>query len=137
MAGGEVTRIAFVSPGSNMFGAERSLLETFSRIDRFRFEPHLITLEPGELEVAALMGGTMVHRLPWLRCTRQTWNLWWWISSIRLATWLRRHRVAVLQLNLYLLSANVHLGALVRRAWTWDAAVDRFERHLHETAERQ
>ena len=57
-------RIAFLNGFPRLGGAERSLLELVSRIDRDRFDPCLVTAEEGELSREAVRLDIPVHFCP-------------------------------------------------------------------------
>lgn len=91
-------RVAVVSHISHLFGAGLSMLEAAARLDPKVITPLIITREPGPLEEAARDRGIPVHRLEWLGgFKRRPWRAL--LAAPRLAAWLRRERVEVLELN--------------------------------------
>lgn len=113
MSGKPPMRIAYVTTVSALFGAERSLIETMRMINRDRFVPLLVTIDPGPLEEAARAHGVIVKRLPWIRTVRRSMLGMQVSTTIRFARWLRAHHVAVLQLSLYAPHLNVELGTCI------------------------
>jgi glycosyltransferase involved in cell wall biosynthesis len=95
---GPIIRIAFLSPESDLFGSERSMLEAVVRLDRNVVDPRIVTLHAGPLEEAALSRGVVVVRLPWLDGLRSApWRLPF--AAVRLGVWLKRERIDVLEIN--------------------------------------
>lgn len=91
-------RVAIVTHLSQLFGAGISMLETTARLDPRTVEPVIVTLEPGPLEAAARARGIPLHRLEWLGgFKRRPWRVL--LAAPRLAAWLRRARIDVLELN--------------------------------------
>ena len=95
-------RIVHVSPTSNLFGSERSLLEQFRTIDRRRFLPYLVTLVEGPFEEAARAEGIPVDRLSWLTEGSCRHPLQWLRTVARFTSWLREARIDIVELNLLL-----------------------------------
>ncbi|MDX6769403.1 MAG: glycosyltransferase [Elusimicrobiota bacterium] len=90
-------RLACVSHLSQLFGAGLSMLESLARLDPAVVSARLVTLEPGPLEDAARAKGLAVDRLEWLAGLGRPWRA---VAAVpRLAAWLRRERVDILELN--------------------------------------
>lgn len=74
------------------------MLEAAARLDPAKVAPMIITREPGPLEEAARDRGIPVRRLEWLGgFKRRPWRAL--LAAPRLAAWLRRERIEVLELN--------------------------------------
>lgn len=90
-------RLACVSHISHLFGAGLSMLESLARLDPAVVSARLVTREAGPLEDAARAKGLAVDRLAWLDGLDRPWRA---AAAVpRLAAWLRRQRVDVLELN--------------------------------------
>ncbi len=90
-------RLACVSHISHLFGAGLSMLESLARLDPAVVKARLITREAGPLEDAARAKGLTVDRLDWLDGLGRPWSAA--AAVLRLAAWLKRERVDVLELN--------------------------------------
>jgi glycosyltransferase involved in cell wall biosynthesis len=73
------------------------MLDALRALDPAAVQVRLLTREPGPLEDAARARGLTVDRLPWLDGLGRPWRA---AAAVpRLAAWLRRERVDVLELN--------------------------------------
>jgi glycosyltransferase involved in cell wall biosynthesis len=84
---------------SNMFGSERSMLDVLSRLDRTRVSPRLIIVRPGPLDAAAREQKIETFLFSWLEGPFLAHGLRAIMATSRLALWLRRQRVKIVELN--------------------------------------
>jgi glycosyltransferase involved in cell wall biosynthesis len=92
--------VAYIQPSSLLYGAEQSLLETIIRLDRARFTPHLVLIAEGPLRERARQLDVTTTMLPWLAGVTPRRPIAWARAVVRLAAWLRRHRVGLVEQSL-------------------------------------
>ncbi|MDD5303598.1 MAG: glycosyltransferase, partial [Elusimicrobia bacterium] len=92
-------RFACISFDSNLFGSERSMLDTLGNLDRARFEPCLIAIHPGPLIAAARARGIEVVLFPWLAGPFGARPVRLIAAAARLTLWLRRRGIKIAELN--------------------------------------
>jgi len=92
--------VAYVQPSSLLYGAEQSLLETIRRLDRSKFTPHLVLVVEGPLCERARQLGVETTLLPWLARVSPRRPIEWARAVVRLAWWLRTHRVGLVEQSL-------------------------------------
>lgn len=119
------TRVLFLITEFDQGGAERSLYEVVSRIDRERFAPQVACLDgEGHYSESYRALGLPVHHLG-LRLTRP-------LALLRLASLLRRERIDVLQTFLFHANLAGRLAAALARTPVVLGAVRTAEpRHCH------
>jgi glycosyltransferase involved in cell wall biosynthesis len=96
---GGLISVAYVSFDSNMFGSERSMTDIMGALNRSVVLPRLILVRPGPLEAAARARNVEVFQLPWLEGPFGANPLRVASASLRLARWLRAHRIQIVELN--------------------------------------
>jgi glycosyltransferase involved in cell wall biosynthesis len=92
--------VAYIQPSSLLYGAEQSLLETIRRLDRSKFTPHLVLIVEGPLRERARQLGVETSILPWLAGVTPRRPMACARAIVRLAAWLRKRRVALVEQNL-------------------------------------
>jgi glycosyltransferase involved in cell wall biosynthesis len=92
--------IAYVQPSSLLYGAEQSLLAMVRQLDRSRFTPHLVLVVDGPLRDRARHLDIDTTILPWLGVVTPRRPLEWARAVVRLAAWLRRRHVALVEQSL-------------------------------------
>ena len=75
-------RILYVHNGSDLYGASRSLLRLVTRLDRRRFDPHVLLPSDGPLAVALAAEGVPVTVMSSLSVMTRPVMRWW-----RLGRW--------------------------------------------------
>ena len=92
-------RIAYASPYPLIFGAEKSLLNLLSSINRDRFTPYVITALEGPFADAVRNLGVQVDMMEWLDHSKCNNLIRWFVSVWCLANWLHTHQINILELN--------------------------------------
>jgi len=113
-------RILFVSHSSELYGAERTLLQILQGLDRNSFEPLLVVPRPGPLEEAAGKRGIETRVVPfkwWLTEKGKAWKqplAWVWNlrSVIRLGRLIRSWEA-----HLVFSNSTVQFGGALAARW--------------------
>ena len=106
-----MTRVLFVNHEVELGGAERSLLDLLSGLDRERFEPQMACSKPGPLAEAAKKLGVTVHHVPMLFTGKLRKLFGLFRAGLRLRKLIRAHGIDIVHANTLIAGYCGSLGA--------------------------
>jgi glycosyltransferase involved in cell wall biosynthesis len=107
--------VAYLCPASDLYGTEVSVLATIRELDHKRFRPLLILPSDGLLVQEATASNIPVEVLPWLSAMFRKSPIHSFWTAVRLARWLRRRKVSILELTLWWPSLDLGIPVLAAR----------------------